>query len=118
MEQAIANSGKSKRQIAKDIGINRQTLYNQMELEEPRLDIFLKVGKLIDHDFSKEIPELKIELKDQENLSWKAKYHDLLEKHILLLEELQRKDKANGNTTASETNAPSAPKVRQRAKRK
>lgn len=50
-----ANIGIS--EIARHLHVSRRTLYNWFEIKTVSLDIIIKVGQVIGHDFSTELPE-------------------------------------------------------------
>lgn len=90
LEKAIRNSGFSIALLAKKIGYSRRHFYNLFQNEKITIDIFLKVGKIINHDFTNEIKDLA-QIKNtfsstQEDAEyWKNKYLLLLEKFNELL---------------------------------
>ena len=70
-------------------------MYNLFEKPELPMDIFLKVGKVIGYDFSLEIPEItnytmmtEPQVAFDTNSAYQKKYFELLEKHVLLIEQL------------------------------
>lgn len=50
-----ANIGIS--EIARNLNVSRRTLYNWFEAKSVSLEIIIKVGEVIGHDFSAELPE-------------------------------------------------------------
>ena len=109
LERAIRRSEFPISLLAKKIGKSRQHVYDLFEKDVIPLDTLLRVGSIINHDFSKEIKELSdlpanykyAILKEPDAVKdsasyWRGKYVELLEKHQLLLEgELERYFKGN-----------------------
>src|SRR5687768_16698782 len=99
IKKAVNESGYKKSQLAIRLGVKRGTVYNYFDRPDVSLDIVLKIGKIIHHDFSKDITELK-NYKQAEDTPvskdpdqnprydadyWKDKYYSLLEIHNELL---------------------------------
>lgn len=108
--------------IAEEAGYTGRHMYNLFETEELALELFIKIGKIIGHDFSNELPELAAysvikepEVVYETNLQYKQKYLELLEKHVQLIEEMKRLKDEYEKGAPSE---PGAPKVRQNKKSK
>jgi DNA-binding Lrp family transcriptional regulator len=57
LEKVIRKDRMSISEISRQLNISRRTLYNWFETENLDLEIIRRVGILIDHDFSKELPE-------------------------------------------------------------
>lgn len=57
------------------------------------LDDVLAIGKVINYNFQKDIPELR-NFAAEENLNYKIKFIDLMEKHLAALEKLQALENA------------------------
>ena len=99
LELAIRRSGVSISEVAKQMHVNRRTVYHWFQQPSLRNEIVNEVGYIIRHDFSKEFPELineggfeatqnklKETEKDQFESStsiqyWMLKYIELLEKY-------------------------------------
>jgi hypothetical protein len=79
------------------MGKRRQWLYFLFEHPNVSLDHMLEIGKIIYHDFSKNIPDLKTNGVSEVKLEttydktdtqfWKDKYFTLLEEHNALLKQ-------------------------------
>lgn len=102
IENAVRKSGMTITLVAKRMGKSRRHLYNIFESPNVSIDVVLQIGKIIHHDFTSEIFEVKkIQVDDQvvnenhDNIYqlekpasyWKDKYLNLLEKYNRLLEE-------------------------------
>ena len=92
---AITKSNISKTKIAKLIKYSQRHMYNLFAKPQLPMDLFVKIGNIIGYDFSLDIPEItqyKLITDPQfvfdENKAYQKKYFELLEKHILLIEEL------------------------------
>jgi hypothetical protein len=98
VEQAIRRSYVNLSDLARKLSISRRTLYNWFNQEDLDIEVISKIGEIIHHDFSKELPGLyekrvfrepgsEIRLMDEiESASyWRSKYINLLEKHNDLL---------------------------------
>lgn len=106
VKDAIEKSGYKKVRLCNELKISRPTLDRYLEDENLDLDFILKLSRIINYDFSNEIPEVKemaddsIEeldeklLKDVNNIfelkklviHYKNKYFDTLEKYTNILE--------------------------------
>lgn len=98
IRKAVSESGISITMLAKRLNKSRRTVYNIFESTNVSLEIVIEIGKLIHHDFSGQIKELKkyenpselSSVNDEEKKYsveyWKSKYYELLEKHNELLE--------------------------------
>lgn len=101
IKAAIIKSGVSVAQIAREMHVSRGTIYNIYARMEVKNDIILKIGAIINYDFSAKFPKLKkpnkteepqevysskvvTELKEELDL-WKGKYIALLEDYNKLL---------------------------------
>ena len=60
VEIAVRNSGFQFKKVAKMLGISRNTLYNRFSSPNLSDQFVAKVGRLIHHDFLKEIPDLDL----------------------------------------------------------
>lgn len=131
ISQAAYKSGYTIIKISELVGISRRSVYNDFEKEFLDNDTILKYGKALGIDFSFQIPELLkysiIKNDNEDYLSqkqYREKYYNLLEKHIIMIEELEKFKKEKESITykkSSKIPAPSessASKVRQKSKRK
>ncbi|MFN8282349.1 MAG: hypothetical protein U0U67_03995 [Chitinophagales bacterium] len=91
LEKAIRESGIPIIKVAKMLGKSRRWMYHTFENNNVSIDVILEIGKIIHHDFSKDIKGLvKYKLASDENTEdksefWKNKYVELLEKYNDLL---------------------------------
>ncbi len=85
LEKAIRSSGYPISKLAKKINKSRRHIYNLFENPNVSIELLMEIGKIINHDFSKEVKDIRNISHDNENY-WKEKYYQLLEKHQLLLE--------------------------------
>ncbi|MBP6459944.1 MAG: hypothetical protein KA264_07620 [Crocinitomicaceae bacterium] len=97
IETAIRNSGISLTTIAKRLGKTRQWLYLLFDNPNAPIDVIISIGKIIFHDFSKEIQILNSTIKSEAEFNasnssndnkWKEKYFLLLEEHLDLLKRI------------------------------
>ena len=96
VECVVRKNGCSITELADGLNLNRRTVYNYFQNKYLKEDIIFKIGLLIRHDFSRELPELftseqfdnqrphpfnDTALYNQEinNGYWKNKYTKLLE---------------------------------------
>ena len=102
LEKAVRDSGMPLTKLTQRLKKSRRWIYNAFENPNVSIDYILDIGKIIHHDFSDDIIELKkyrnmtIAMNIQENTEdhesngsldfWKNKYLNLLEKYNLLLE--------------------------------
>lgn len=95
VEQAVRQSGLSLTKLAKRIGKSRKWIYDSFQNPNLSIEYVIAIGKIIYHDFSLEINELKNihfpQFSIENNVDfnenyWKNKYIELLEKHNQLLE--------------------------------
>lgn len=103
IREAVYLSGFSITDIAKRLGKSRRWMYLMFDNSNVSLDIVLKIGKIIHHDFSEEIKEfstflrtstLQQTLYSKEETSpdyWKDKYLQLLEEYNALLKKQENK---------------------------
>jgi transcriptional regulator with XRE-family HTH domain len=56
---AIEKSGMNKSAVAERMGISRKALYNWFDVMTLAWDKIFEIGKIINHDFSEDFPELK-----------------------------------------------------------
>lgn len=94
LEKAIRNSNISITKIAALLGYTGRNMYNLFEKDELPNELFIRTGKVIGYDFSKDLPELVEFLMLREpqeaynlNSGYQQKYLELLEKHMKLKEE-------------------------------
>lgn len=88
IRKAIEASGKKIQTILNETGIAKTTLYSVFEQTSPKLDYIIKIGKSINHDFSKDFPDLaQFSTESEDNLNYKFKYMELAEKYIKMMEE-------------------------------
>ena len=97
LKEAIYKSGVPITELAKRMGKSRRWMYLMFDNSNVSLDIVLQIGKLIHHDFSKEIKEFSptkkavnepptVYEKEESNTEyWKNKYLNLLEEYNELL---------------------------------
>ena len=99
VERIVRQSGYSLTRLTKQLGKSRRWIYNAFENPHLSIDHILEIGRIIHHDFSEEIEELKryrqvssdVENRyfppDENSVDyWKSKYLLLLEKYNELLE--------------------------------
>jgi AcrR family transcriptional regulator len=108
IEYTIRRNGYSISDLARELCINRRSIYNYFKSPKIRHDVLLSIGKILRHDFSRELPgvftqaeinhmnnpvkEFKYpEFISAETDEYKEKYLSLLEKYNDLLE-LTRED--------------------------
>jgi predicted transcriptional regulator len=88
---AVYESGFSITDIAKRLGRSRKWMYIMFENSNVSLDVVLEIGKIIHHDFSEDMPELKSQIRTTQQSTalpesyWKDKYLKLLEEYNELL---------------------------------
>jgi predicted transcriptional regulator len=90
LAKAIEETKTSKVELAKYLRVTRPTLDTYIRTQLLNLDVLLSAGKFMRYDFSREIPELSTaeqKREAEENLNFKFKYFELLEKYTHLLEE-------------------------------
>jgi hypothetical protein len=103
LEKAVRESGMPLTKLTKKLNRSRRWIYNAFENPNVSIDYILEIGKIIHHDFSEDIAELKkyrtmaafmhlehvseTESEDKQGVDyWKNKYVKLLEKYNQLLE--------------------------------
>ena len=99
IQKAVKEKGISITLLAQRLYRSRQHVYNIFNNPKVPLEDVLKIGKIIQYDFSQEIEDLiklpeefKIdiltepEIKLESAMYWKSKYFELLEQHKLLLQ--------------------------------
>jgi predicted transcriptional regulator len=98
VELAVRQSGYSLTKLTQRLGKSRRWIYHAFENPILSIDVVLEISKIIHHDFSDEITELKrlnsgVEeqngnpyIENETPDYWKNKYLVLLEKYNVLLE--------------------------------
>lgn len=126
LSKAIAKSQLKKVTVAKLFKCSVRYIYDLVEKDIISNDDMLRYGKLLGYDFSIDLPEL-VEysmIKEPKeayiaNTQYREKYFELLEKHIIIIEELEKIKKEKEPITYKKLHKknapsePSAPKVRQ-----
>ncbi|MCH2223624.1 MAG: hypothetical protein MK066_02560 [Crocinitomicaceae bacterium] len=105
IEKAVRESGYSITKLAKQMGKSRRWVYQIFDSSNVPIDYILGIGKIIYHDFSEDIKDLRaynvkrteqllheapqtFSSKEEESEHWKNKYLVLLERyHELLLKQ-------------------------------
>src|SRR5687768_14480963 len=90
LRNAVESTKTKKAQLARHFKISRNQLYNWFDTPDLSLDRLISAGKYMHYDFGKFVPELRGTIltdEEQENLSYKMNYFEMLEKYTLLLEE-------------------------------
>jgi hypothetical protein len=93
VEFVVRRTGYNISTLSNRLNVNRRSIYNWFNNKYLKEDIILKIGIIIQHDFSKEFPELfspvdfqPINYATKEiNETFKDKYIALLEEHTKLL---------------------------------
>lgn len=97
VEKAVRRSGLSISEIGRLLKVNRRSIYNYFNQQRLSIDIIASFERVLNYDFSQEIPEYsKYKLKQApvskefgEVNAWKLKYLELLEKYNdILLKQL------------------------------
>lgn len=102
LEKAVRASGMSLASLTKKLNRSRRWIYDAFENPNLSIDYILEIGKVIHHDFTDDIDELKkyrsmahetgnsfIDKKPEDTVMfWKEKYMGLLEKYNGLLEKV------------------------------
>jgi len=103
LQKAVKESGMPLTKLTKKLNKSRRWIYNAFENPNVSIDYILEIGKIIHHDFSEDIEELKkyrtmaaflhlenasvTDSNENQDLEyWKNKYVKLLEKYNQLLE--------------------------------
>jgi AcrR family transcriptional regulator len=104
IEKIIRKNGHSISDIARQSNVNRRSVYNWFSQERLKTTIIIKIGHVINYDFSAEFPHLTLSYKYaekqqnfvvpnqtaeeilelQETEKWRNKYLDLLEVYTQL----------------------------------
>ncbi len=102
IEKVVRRNGHSITDVAKLTKVNRRSVYNWFNQPRLKPEIIYKIGCVINHDFSAELPQLftpedfergfkehaPLEQRtDVNNDIWKDKYIDLMERYTALLAE-------------------------------
>jgi predicted transcriptional regulator len=106
IEQVIRRSGHSFSRVARLTKVSRRSVYNWLNQSQVNPQIIQKIGKVINHDFSIEFPELfssedfsevpaqpgspaapVLSSLEEEVSKWKNKYIEILERYNELLVE-------------------------------
>jgi predicted transcriptional regulator len=99
IKEAVYKSGFSITELAKRLGKSRRWVYLMFENNSVSLDVVLQIGKIIHHNFTKEIKDLlplkknliespsDYQNEETSNEYWKNKYLRLLEEYNALLKE-------------------------------
>lgn len=115
VEGAVRHSGYSITKLSFKLGKSRRWIYYAFENANMPIELIIEIGKIIHHDFSAEIKELKnysTKIQDQttneptktyreqskEIEIWKNKYLDILEKYNKLLTADSSKKKGTSKT--------------------
>lgn len=100
VEDAIRKSGYSISKLAIKLGKSRRWMYLMFDNPNLSIDYILKIGYLINHDFSEDIKQMKSITEDEtkdKSLSeyhtntvehWREKYFELLEEYHQLLKKM------------------------------
>lgn len=102
LKKAVEETNTKKSPLARYLKVSRQQLYVWFEWPDLNLDILIRAGKYMHYDFGKFVPELKsariLTEEEEENLAYKLKYFEVLEKYTQLLEEKTpyKKEKKSG----------------------
>ena len=95
VEYVVRRNGFSLSQLAKELKVNRRSLYNWFKNQFLRKSVIYNIGHIIKHDFSVEFPELFIiedfdfkaaaknysyQIENNDDI-YKEKYFSLLEKY-------------------------------------
>lgn len=83
VEKAIRNSGISITEIGRRIYYTRTSLYRMFQNKNLPLDLIIKIGNVLNYDFSLDIPELQSTTPHVDRLH--KKYCELLEEYNKLL---------------------------------
>lgn len=103
VEKVIRRDGHSISDISRLLSVNRRSIYNWFDQPKLRPEIIYRIGCVIEHDFSIELPDVfspndfkfNAEVKEdviatgndkplKDDAYWKEKYYSLLERYDLL----------------------------------
>lgn len=122
LEQAIRMERIGISELSRKLRVSRRTIYNWFEQENLNIQIILKVGEIIGHDFSAELPENLLrshrrllsfddtsaesrgEIDNNSVYFWMNKYVSLLEKYNDLLSLIADKPNPNSSTMLKRKN--------------
>ena len=90
VERIVRRNGHSITDVARLTNVNRRSVYNWFSQSRLKPEIISKIGEAINHDFSKDLPELNQQhnphyFYDNDQKKWKTKYVELLERYNELL---------------------------------
>ncbi len=108
LEAAVKNSSINITQMVKRMGISRGTYYNHRNDQNLSFEQLVKYGKVLKHDFSHDIPEMKqfilyeqeapygppksLEEAVEQRDYWREKYYQLMEKYHKEVEDKKKDD--------------------------
>ena len=91
VERVIRQSGLSLTDVARRLGISRNTLYNKFGNPNLSFDFIKRVGQIVNHDFTVDFPEMKPEPRRGDDVepgsyipSREAEYARFMEKYVTL----------------------------------
>jgi predicted transcriptional regulator len=88
IKAAIESSGMNITEVARRINVQRPTMYGYFSNPHVSLDVILQIGKVINYDFTPEIPELKAIVKahmlQEPEGEYKSKLHECREELLSL----------------------------------
>lgn len=102
LNKIVTQLNVNKTKLAERIGYDRTTYYSHIKKADLDFAILWAYGKAIPYDFTKEFPEMRkyipeddIEIRSFEDMKldrdkWREKYYSLLEKYNTLLEESKK----------------------------
>lgn len=106
IESQVIRSGKKRQEIAKQLGITRQTFANKLKTPNLPIDFILRVGKILHYNFSEDIAELKqfnLSVASEPAIEYRtsasAKDDNWKEKYFLLLEDYNKHLRQKQDTT-------------------
>jgi len=102
IERIVRRANISLSELSKMMGVNRRSMYNWFALPKVKPEVIFRLGKALEHDFSKEFPEFFSS--EDFNTHWKhsggPRYESVLpqatdddfwkDKYISLLEKMNR----------------------------
>lgn len=115
VEYIVRKNGYNISSLAKELDVNRRSMYNWFNQKELKWDVIRRIGLAIRHDFSKEFPllftsedfeaiyTLRSSIPNYDKIDadnhWKSKYLNLLEKYNTeLLNKTKRLDQCSAST--------------------
>lgn len=81
-EKRIRTSGKSISEVARGVGITARHMYNLFDQQHLSLDIIMRAGRIIGHDFGDDIPEIKkldLSMLAEDPAQYDSKYSQCIE---------------------------------------